>query len=73
MGDERVWTGLPPEILCQIFSLLSYNDKVAFSSTCTRWREAADTPFFWRRLLVKVDLDLNGVFPFYDLYQLTDD
>ncbi|ENN76696.1 F-box only protein 39-like [Dendroctonus ponderosae] len=53
------WTTLPNEILGNIFKLLPSRDKMSFSSTCRRWRDAVETPSLWKKLNVKVDEDFN--------------
>ncbi|XP_066151346.1 uncharacterized protein [Euwallacea fornicatus] len=60
MGDKEIdWSYMPLEILYKIFNLLSYYDKLAFMSSCSRWRDAAETATIWRKLQVQVDTDLN--------------
>lgn len=52
------WNNLPNVVLDQIFSYLSWSDKIKASSTCKRWRSGLYHPSLWKKLLFSLK-DLN--------------
>ncbi|KAL1517635.1 hypothetical protein ABEB36_001373 [Hypothenemus hampei] len=58
-GNHVDWSRMPFEILCYIFQFFSYRDKLVFLSVCTQWQKAVGAPLFWKKIIVKIDRDLN--------------
>lgn len=53
------WNNLPNVVLDQIFSYLSWSDKIKASSTCKRWRCGLYHPSLWKTLSFSLQ-SLNG-------------
>lgn len=51
---EGCWNNLPSVILYEIFSYLSFKDKIRASSTCHNWRFALYHPSFWKNVHFKL-------------------
>merc|ERR1711963_32722 len=52
-GDKTVQL-LPPEILLDIFNLLSFSDLSNIILVCRRWKEAGSDPSLWRSFPVRL-------------------
>lgn len=55
-AEEGCWSNLPSIIVVEIFSYLSWVDKVSASTTCKNWRNALFHPTFWQSINFKAKM-----------------
>ena len=54
MVEADDWTGLPAELLCQVFQLLPISDLRSVMLVCKRWGEAGGMPSVWASVNIVV-------------------
>ena len=54
MVEADDWTGLPAELLCQVFRLLPISDLRSVMLVCKRWGEAGGMPSVWASVNIVV-------------------
>lgn len=74
--DSALFSQLPIELHCKIFSYLDQRDLIKIPLVCKRWLDISKTSMFWRRLTINRAFDLeHGCFlskmPYLAMVEIT--